>query len=175
MRQPLGVTGQGLPYKGRSDNLWRDLLSGGIRVPLLGSGSKRGGLGTFVEMSQAVMPVIEPGMFVLYFPVCPWVILHDAFNKVKIHHSFFISFSSSCTTSSSGPQPLQLCTGYQLYHGRVTPCKKTVAPPKVEVSSCQDVWIEVTITPMLMWMTWRKVRRSGTGSRPSTRLERAKL
>ena len=69
-RQALGVTGQGLPYKGRSDNLWRDLLSGGIRVPLLGSGSKRGGLGTFVEMSQAVMPVKEPGMFVLYFSVC---------------------------------------------------------------------------------------------------------
>ena len=37
---------------------------------IVGSGSKRGGLGTFVEMSQAVMPVIEPGMFVLYFPVC---------------------------------------------------------------------------------------------------------
>ena len=70
VRLALGVTGQGLPYKGRSDNLWRDLLSGGIRVPLLGSGSKRGGLGTFVEMCQAVMPVIEPGMFVLYFPVC---------------------------------------------------------------------------------------------------------
>ena len=28
---------------------------------------------------------------------------------------------------------------------------------KVEVSSCQEVWIEVAITPMLMWMT------SGTG------------
>ena len=42
----------------------------GSRVPLLGSGSKRGGLGPFVEMSQAVMPVKEPGMFVLYFSVC---------------------------------------------------------------------------------------------------------
>ena len=36
----------------------------------LGSGSKQGGLGPFVEISQAVMPVKEPGMFVFYFPVC---------------------------------------------------------------------------------------------------------
>ena len=28
------------------------------------------GCGPFVEMTQAVMPVKEPGMFVLYFPVC---------------------------------------------------------------------------------------------------------
>ena len=68
-RQALAVIGQGLHYKGRSDHFWLDLLTGGVRVLRLGSGSKRGGLGTFVEMSQAVMPVIEPGMFVLYLSV----------------------------------------------------------------------------------------------------------
>ena len=68
-RQALAVIGQGLHYKGRSDHLWLGLLTGGIRLPLLGSGSKRRGPGPFVEMSQAVMPVKEPGMFVLYFPV----------------------------------------------------------------------------------------------------------
>ena len=56
--------------KGRVTTFDLASLLEGSRVPLLGSGSKRGGLGPFVEMSQAVMPVIEPGMFVLYFPVC---------------------------------------------------------------------------------------------------------
>ena len=69
-RQALAIIGQGLHYKGWSDHLRLGLLSGGIRVPLLGSGSKRGWLGSFIEMSRAVMPVKEPGMFVFYFPVC---------------------------------------------------------------------------------------------------------
>ena len=69
-QQALAVIGQGLYYKVRSDLLWLGLHTGGIRVPFLWSGNKRGGLGPFVEMSQAVMPVKEPGMFVLYFSVC---------------------------------------------------------------------------------------------------------
>ena len=56
-RQALAVIGQGLHYKGRSDHFWLDLLTGGVRVLRLGSGSKRGGLGTFGEMSQAMMLV----------------------------------------------------------------------------------------------------------------------
>ena len=56
-RQALAVIGQGLHYKGRSDHFWLDLLTGGVRVLHLGSGSKRAGLGTFGEMSQTVMLV----------------------------------------------------------------------------------------------------------------------
>ena len=39
------------------------------------------------------------------------------------------------------------------HHGRVTPLENGGSPMavyKVEVSSCQEVWIEVAITPMLM-------------------------
>ena len=69
----------------RCDKLWESqvkscLTKGGVTtfdVTSLVEGweyhflrQQSGGLGTFVEMSQAVMPVKEPGMFVLYFSVC---------------------------------------------------------------------------------------------------------
>ena len=53
----MAAIGKGLHNEGRSNNLSLGLHTGGVRVLRPGSGSKRGGLGTFGEMILAVMLV----------------------------------------------------------------------------------------------------------------------